>query len=92
MREYTLKLSFTDLGALASPTTYNPPHDGRGLAINELSDWSQTISLSWRSGANLAGPDVTAGSTDYIRATVTIKRGTRTILTTGWLVPRRTSE
>ena len=71
--------------------TYSPPRDGRGVAINELAGWSQTITLTWRDPDDL--PTVVApGTTDVIHVSVEVAYRGHSVLTTGWLVTRRTDE
>ena len=68
--------------------TYSPPRDASSNAMGELGDWSQHIALSWRDPDDLV-TEVAAGSSDCIYVTVTIGRGGRDVLSTGWLVTRR---
>ncbi len=71
--------------------TYCPPRDGCGQAIGAMPDWSQHISLEWKDPDSLT-TNVIPGLSDVIRVTVTISRGGRETLRTGWLVTRRMPE
>ena len=68
--------------------TYSPPRDGRGGAIADMVDWSETITLTWRDPASLTTV-VAAGSSDVIHVQVDIAQQARPMLSTGWLVARR---
>lgn len=69
--------------------TFTQPRDGRGVAITELANWSQSITLTWRDPDNLAGPAATAGSTNVVNVQVVVKNRGVPVLTTSWLVARR---
>ena len=81
-------VSVNDINDLMN-VTFSPPRDARGLAISELSTWSQTITMTWCDPNNLAGPAQTPGSTDVINVQVTVKSRGITVFTTSWLVARR---
>jgi type II secretory pathway pseudopilin PulG len=78
-----------DLDDLMS-VTYSPPRNGQGVAIGAMTDWSQTISLTWRNPANLSAA-VTPGTSDVIRVQVQIAHRGKVVLTTCWLIGRRTA-
>ncbi|MFW6155336.1 MAG: type IV pilus modification PilV family protein [Planctomycetota bacterium] len=65
--------------------TYSPPRDATGTAITGMTDWSQTITLEWRTPENLL-TTVTAGSSDVICVFVTIRHRGRDVHTSSWLV------
>lgn len=71
--------------------TYSPPRDGQGSAIADMTDWSQTITLTWRDPSDLATV-VSAGSSDFIHVQVSLSCKGRQVVTTGWLVARRESQ
>jgi prepilin-type N-terminal cleavage/methylation domain-containing protein len=68
---------------------YSPPVDGQGHTISGLSGWSQAISIAYMDPATMA---VVPGPTDLIRVTVTISRNNVQIMSTSWLVAKKTSE
>ena len=71
--------------------TYSPPRDASGQVISDADGWSQHISLEWKDPDSL-GTTVTVGSSDVIRVVITIARDGHDVLSTGWLVTRRSSE
>lgn len=71
--------------------TYSPPRDASGLAIQGADGWSQHITLEWKDPNSLSAT-VPPGSSDVVRAKVTVARDGRDVLTIGWLVMRRISE
>jgi len=68
--------------------TYDPPRDGQGLAVTDLTGWSQHIDLTWRDPADLTSV-VAAGSSDVVYVEITISHKGAEVLKTGWLVTRR---
>jgi len=68
--------------------TYSPPRDGMGAPISDMTDWSETLTLTWRNPSNLAAV-VTAGTSDIIHVQLDVSCAGQPILTTGWLVVRR---
>jgi len=68
--------------------TYDPPRDGQGVAISDLTGWSQYIDLTWRDPADLTSI-VASGTSDVIYVEVTISHKGAEILKRGWLVTRR---
>ncbi len=77
-----------DIDDLYPTITYSPPHDGRGNNIPNMPGWSQKITLTYRSPANLSTV-VTAGTSDMIYVNVEVLCNSQSILTTGWLVSKR---
>ena len=67
---------------------YSPPRDGQGSPVTDLVGWSQTIALTWRDPNSLSTV-VAAGGSDVIHVQVTIAKDGTEVLTTGWLVARR---
>jgi len=68
--------------------TYSPPRDGQGVAISDMTGWSQKFTLTWRNRDNLA-QTVAAGASDVINVQVQIEYRGRNILTTSWIVTGR---
>ena len=68
--------------------TYSPPRDAYGSAIMDMSGWSESITLTWRDSSNVATA-VSDGSSDVIYVRVRISFQGREVLTTSWLVTRR---
>jgi type II secretory pathway pseudopilin PulG len=71
--------------------TYGPPRNGVGQAISDLGNWSELIHLDWKDPDDLC-TTVVPGSSDVIRVAVTVSHNGGEVLTTGWLVVRRSSE
>jgi prepilin-type N-terminal cleavage/methylation domain-containing protein len=69
--------------------TYSPPRDAGGAAMSGMDAWSQQISLDWKDPDDLTAT-VAPGASDIIRVNVTILYAGRPVLSTGWLVARRT--
>ncbi|MFP4355768.1 MAG: prepilin-type N-terminal cleavage/methylation domain-containing protein [Phycisphaerae bacterium] len=65
--------------------TYSPPIDGQFNKITDMADWSQTVTVSWRDPKNLT-KTVADGSSEIVYVEVTIKHGSESVLTTGWIV------
>ena len=65
--------------------TYSPPRNSMGQAMTEMSDWSEVITLTWRELDDLASV-VTPGTSDVINVQVVVRRGSRDVLTSNWLV------
>lgn len=76
-----------DLDDLAN-VTYTPPRDGQGMTLYDLSNWSQTITLTWVDPADLTTP-VAPGASDVVFVSVGVSHDGTSMLTTGWLVTRR---
>ena len=68
--------------------TFTPPRDGQGEKITEMSDWSQEVQMEWRDPLNLSSPMVD-GDSDVVCVTVTVRKGSKEVLTTSWMVTRR---
>ena len=68
--------------------TYSPPRDGQGLAIADMTGWSEKLTLTWRDPNSIV-TTVSPGGSDLIYVKVDITNRGRPILTTGWLVARR---
>ena len=89
VREWAFNQSFAALSALASPTTFNPPQNGSGNAITDMPGWSQTVTITWLSNANL-NTAVGVGASNYINLQVQVYRGAQLMLTTTTLIVNRT--
>ncbi len=68
--------------------TYSPPRDANFSALAGLAGWSQQIALEWRDPDDLTTP-VADGASDVVHVSVTVARGGRQVLRTGWLVVGR---
>ena len=64
--------------------TFSPPRDSQGKPLSDMSDWSQTITLTWRS---LTDPTQTvpAGSTTIVNVNVSISHYGVEVLSSSWL-------
>ncbi|MCY2928648.1 MAG: prepilin-type N-terminal cleavage/methylation domain-containing protein [Planctomycetota bacterium] len=71
--------------------TYSPPRDGQGTAIAAMSGWSQKIKMTWVNPTNFAAV-VADGASNVIKVRVDILRGTKTVLTTTWLVTKGSAQ
>ena len=67
--------------------TYKPPRDARGQEISGMTDWSQKITLSWRDPDEITEDD--DEKSDMIYVEVEVSCGSRSVLTTGWLVTKK---
>lgn len=111
MREWTLRLPFTDpdAGAEDNPpgpdgaenplsavddlddlmgVTFCPPKDGMGCDIYDMTEWSETLTLTWRSPTDLKAL-VADGASNVIHVELKITYQGLPVLTTGWLVAKR---
>ena len=68
--------------------TYSPPRSGTGSSIADLTNWSETISITWRNPNDIL-TTVADGASDIVHVQVTISNGGSAVLTTGWLVGRK---
>jgi type II secretory pathway pseudopilin PulG len=68
--------------------TYSPPRDARGHALDDMPDWSETLTLTWRDPDSLTAV-VPPGASDVLYVEVEIRNQARPVVTTGWLVTRR---
>ncbi len=64
--------------------TFSPPKNSHGETLYEMSDWSETITLTWRSLSNVSQA-VTDGSTTVINVQVTIQHQGQDVMTSSWL-------
>jgi len=71
--------------------TYSPPRDAYGAPIADMVGWSQTIEMTWRDPDNLTSV-VADGASDILHIQVTVSFQGRQILSTGYLIARRSSE
>ena len=65
--------------------TFSPPRDAHGLAIANMTDWSQTITLTWREMTDLENT-LTAGSSNIVHVKVDISYGGSQIFSTGYVM------
>ena len=65
--------------------TYSPPRDAHGLAIADMTAWSETITMTWRNAADLTSV-VSNGASDIVHVQVDISYQGEQVLSTGWLV------
>ncbi len=68
--------------------TYSPPRDAHGLAIADMTSWSQAITLTWRNAADLTSV-VSNGAGDIVHVQVDISYLGQHVLSTGWLVTNK---
>ena len=68
--------------------TYCPPRDGQGNPIADMTDWSETFTLTWRDPDALT-TTVSPGASDVIHVQLDILHQGRPVLDTGWFVTRR---
>lgn len=68
--------------------TYSPPRGGTGQVLDDMSGWSQHITLTWRNANNLL-QTVPNGTSDIINVEVVVSSGAQPVLTTQWLVTKR---
>jgi len=68
--------------------TFSPPRDAYGAVITDLSGWSETITLTWRSSSNVAAT-VSDGASDVVHVRVSVSFQGQEVFATSWLVTRR---
>jgi len=68
--------------------TYSPPRDGQFGAIADMTDWSETITLTWRDRNDL-DTIVPDGASDVIHVHVSVAHAGKQVLETSWIVVRR---
>ena len=68
--------------------TYSPPRDGQFGAITDMTDWSETITLTWRDPLSL-NTIVADGTSDVIHVHLSVAHAGKQVLETGWIVVRR---
>ncbi len=68
--------------------TYSPPRDAHGLAIADMTSWSQTITMTWRNTTALTSA-VSDGASDIVHVQVDISYQGQRVLSTGWLVTNK---
>ena len=68
--------------------TYSPPRNGQGSPLADMTAWSETLTLTWVSPADLQSP-VAPGSSSLIYVQVDLSYQGKSKLVTGWLVARR---
>jgi len=68
--------------------TFSPPRDGMGLDIYDMPEWSETLTMTWRSPTDLA-TTVTPGTSNVIHVELKLYKNGLLALTTGWMVVRR---
>ncbi len=84
IREFTFFQPFDSL----TDTFYDPPVDGQGAILHDLSDWQQKIAVSYHKADSLREIDPTETSNvKYVQAQISYEG--RTIITVGWMVTRR---
>ena len=73
-----------DLDDLMS-VTFSPPRDAMGRTIDDMSDWSETITLTWRDKDNLTSI-VNPGESEMVFVQVVVSHNGKKVLSTGWLI------
>ena len=87
----TSPLSFVDDLDDLMDVTFTPPRDGQGYSMYGMDGWSQTVAITWHDPMDLS-TEAAAGSTDLVRVQVDVVYRNQTVLTTSWLVTRRSDE
>ena len=84
IREFTFSQPFDGL----TDALYDPPIDGQGEILYDLSGWQQEITVSYRKADSLEEVDPTETSNvKYMQAQISCEG--QTIITVGWMVTRR---
>ena len=65
--------------------TFNPPRDGQGSPLADMTGWSETITLTWRSESDLR-TTVSAGTSGVIHVQLDLSWQGRLAHSVGWLV------
>ena len=67
---------------------FSPPINSMGDPLEDMSRWSQTVDITWKSDNNItAGVGDGASDTAYVK--VTIRHDSEIVLITGWIVSRQ---
>lgn len=67
--------------------TFSPPRDAHGLAIADMTGWSQAITLTWRDPVDLESI-LTAGSSNIVHVKVDISYQNSQIFSTGYFMTK----
>lgn len=82
IREMTAQMNFSSLNSLNNKN-YCPPRDSQDQALNDFSDYTQSITAVHVQNDDLT--QVSGNSTNYIRITVDIVRDSKTITSASWI-------
>ncbi len=87
IREWTLSLPLTDDAEASvadmADQTFDPPANGRGMSMGEMTGWSQHVQLTWLAPDALT--PVADGASDTAEVEVTISFNDEQVFTTSWL-------
>ncbi len=84
IREWSMNLdTLNDL----TDVTYSPPRNSLGEELNDMTGWSQTLTVTWRSPTDL-DVIVPSGSSDIAHMQLGVEHNGELILSTDWLVTR----
>lgn len=86
VREMTVPMSFTALEAYPDQS-FNPPLDMSGAQLADFAAYTQQISVDNVSAWDLTDVEA-AGTTDFVKVTVTITKSGRPITTASWIRAR----
>jgi Tfp pilus assembly protein PilV len=75
-------------GTDGTGVSFNSPRDSQGSAITGMADWTETVTLSWRSPADPT-TDAPVGSTDLVYVQVSISYKNQQVLQAAWFVGRK---
>ncbi len=88
LREWTLHLPLTDDDGVSvadmADQTFDPPANGRGISMGEMTGWSQHVQLTWLAPSALT--PVADGASDTVEVEATISFKGEQVFTTSWLV------
>lgn len=82
VRERTLRFRYDDLRGL-NGRVYQPPIDSRGNLMTEMTEWSQSVSVTPVNPDRLTMP-ILDTDPDALRVRVTVKRNGETVTEVNW--------
>ena len=87
IRERTVAMSFDDIGNL-SGQVYSPPVDSTGTAMEDMTQWSQSITVTFRDASDISAT-VEDGTSDVVYVEVIVSMLGNEVCRTGWIVANR---
>jgi prepilin-type N-terminal cleavage/methylation domain-containing protein len=72
----------------AAGLVFSPPRDGTGVAIANMTGWSEKLTLTWRDPNNFT-QTVSPGTSTVINVAASIRLRGKEIMATSWLVAKR---
>lgn len=87
VRERTANVDFDTLIATYDGQSFSPPVDISGAALSDFSEFAQQITVEHVQSGNFGQID-SAGTSDFVRVTVTVTKGGQPVTSTSWIRAR----